>query len=89
MAPKRKKAVGINDRLEGIEGTLDDFNKLLTNHITEYTKEFGEVKAQVKVLTKGFEGYKWLIVTILGLVTLSLGGFVTLAVYAVLKLISM
>lgn len=84
---KLGKTASVGERLEGIEGTLDDFNKLLTNHITEYTKEFGEVKTQVRVLGKGLEAYKWLIATILVLVTLSLGGFITLAVYAVLKLI--
>ena len=85
----------IISRLEGIEGTLADFDALIHNHITDYSAKFGRLKQTVehsitttkglaevrdKALHQKIDAYKWGLVLVASFAVICAGGLIALAV---------
>lgn len=99
MDEETKKAMdNMNDRLQGIEGTLDNFHTLLTNHMTDYSTKFGRMKASIdnsienikvmyEALQTKVDSYKWGLLLVASFTIISLAGFVYLAIWAISKLV--
>ena len=87
----------LDDKLEAIMGTLDSFDILINNHMTEYRTAFGRLRATVEAATREqaaineardkalhakIDAVKWGLVLIASFTVISLGGFVALALWA-------
>lgn len=88
----------INGRLDAFEGTLEDYHKLLSNHMTDFTTKFGRLRVSVessienskerdKALQTKIDAYKWGLLLVASFTVISLGGFVALAFWAISQLI--
>lgn len=98
MNEELKQAIdSINTRLDAFEGTLEDYHKLLTNHMTDFTTKFGRLKVSVessiennkvrdKALQTKIDAYKWGLLLVASFTVISLGGFVALAIWALWQL---
>ena len=90
----------LSKAIETITGTLDNFDTLLHNHMTDYATKFGRLKAAVegsirqakeiaevrdKALHDKINGYKWGLILVASFAVVSLGGFVSLALVLCLR----
>lgn len=90
----------ISNAVQTMMGTLDNFDTLLHNHITEFATKFGRLRASVeasiqqakevalerdKALHQKIDAYKWGLILVAIFAVISLGGFVTLAVMLVVR----
>jgi len=89
-----------HEQLVAIMGTLDSFDKLINNHMTEYKTAFGRLRSTVesfvvaqaalndardKALHAKIDAFKWGLALIASFTVISLGGFVALAIWALTK----
>lgn len=100
MDEEFKQAIeSINGRLDAFEGTLEDYHKLLTNHMTDFTTKFGRLKVSVessienskerdKALQVKIDSYKWGLLLVASFTVISLGGFVAVALWALSQLMT-
>ena len=90
----------IKKLIDSALGTLDNFDTLLHNHITEFATKFGRLRAAVensiqqakelaivrdKALHQKIDAYKWGLILVAMFAVISLGGFVSLAVILVMR----
>jgi len=94
MDAELKKALDdIKGRLDAYDGILEDYHRLLTNHITDYSTKFGRLKAGIeehmkdeteknelrdKALHVKIDAYKWGLILVATFTVALLGGFVYL-----------
>lgn len=82
MDKETKQALNdMNVELGRLSNTMGDFNKLLSNHITDYGYKFDTLRRSVDM-------FKLWLILITMLVVIALGGFVAMAVTLLIRLLT-
>lgn len=87
----------LKEIFDSFSATINDYHILLTNHISDYSTKFGRLKTMVehsieaseerdKALHIKIDAYKWGLILVALFSVISLGGFVTLSILTIIKL---
>lgn len=80
----------LNSRMDTFEGILQDYQKMLDNHMTDYTRKFTTLEASISSEIKNndvrhtafiskLDTFKWVLILIASFTALAIAGLITIA----------